>query len=110
MHHEFMNADIAMFKFGLARSRAEAQRLVRQGAVSIGGCKEDCTFFNTGKCTCGGWEKIEKPNHDVPEGWCIRVGNGFYRTVKRIDGRPGVDQLKGVCHVREEIAIQPYEK
>lgn len=93
-----MKLDLAMFTSRMARSRAEAQRLIKQGAVSVGGCVEDCTFFSTGKCTCGGWEKITKPNHEVPAGWCIKVGSGFMRTVKR-EGAQGFDQLRGVGKV-----------
>ena len=83
----------------LARSGSEANRLIKQGAIHVGGCKPDCTFFTTGKCTCGGWEKINNPAADIQSGLCVKVGNGLYRSVKRIDGRDGVDQLKGVAHV-----------
>jgi len=96
-----MKLDKLLVDQKMARSRAEAQRLIKQNAVSVGGCVRDCTFFNTGKCTCGGWEKITDTQYEVPVGWCVKVGNGFWRTVARVDGRQGVDQLNGVgrCNI-----------
>ena len=98
-----MQLDKVLFSQKLARSRTEAQRLIRQGAVSAGACDPTCSFFKTGKCDCGGWTKITDPQEDINPGWCVKVGNGFGRTVARIDGRPGFDQLNGVCKVPGEI-------
>lgn len=83
----------------LARSGSEANRLIKQGAVQVGGCQPDCTFFSTGKCVCGGWTKVTNPAAEIESGMCVKIGNGLYRTVARIDGTSGFDQLKGVAKV-----------
>lgn len=98
-----------MFATGLARSVSEANRLVKQGAVLVGGCKPDCTFFTTGSCTCGGWEKVTNPAQDISPGTCVKVGTGFGRTVAKIDGTSGFDQLKGVAKVPSEVISQDQE-
>jgi hypothetical protein len=91
----------------LARSRSEGERLIKQGAVQVGGCDPDCTFFTTGKCTCGGWTKIVNPVEDINPRTCVKVGMGFVRTVTRIDGTSGVDQLPGVARVPHESPPEP---
>lgn len=91
----------------LARSRSEGERLIKQGAVQVGGCEPDCTFFTTGQCTCGGWTKILNPVEEINPGTCVKVGMGFMRTVTRIDGTSGVDQLPGVAKVPQEPQSDP---
>jgi hypothetical protein len=86
----------------LARSGSEANRLIKQGAVQVGGCKSDCTFFSTGKCTCGGWTKVTNPAEDVEVGFSVKIGTGFGRTVARIDGASGFEFLHGVAKVPSE--------
>lgn len=81
----------------LASSRGEAERLVKQGAVRIGGCEARCSFFETGKCTCGEWRKATSPTEDVKPGESVKVGSGFGRTtngrffhgVAKAAGQPG---------------------
>jgi hypothetical protein len=85
----------------LARSGAEAARLVKQGAISIGGCKPECSFFDTGGCDCGGWEKVTDPLREIEAGVCIKVGKGFYRLVNRLDGA-GWDQVNGIGRVPQD--------
>jgi S4 domain-containing protein len=82
---------------GTARTGGEANRLVKQGAIQVGGCSSSCTFFSTGKCSCGGWVKITDPVEEIEVGLAVKVGNGMWRTIPRIDGRQGFDQLPGVC-------------
>lgn len=81
----------------LARSVGEANRLIKQGAVSVGGCDPRCEFFKTGKCTCGGWSKATSPTQEIA-GQSIKVGNGFYRCLPRLNG-PGFDQLDGIIKI-----------
>lgn len=82
---------------GLARTGGEANRLVKQGAVQVGGCDPDCSFFNTGRCACGGWEKVVNPVEDVQSGMAVKVGTGMWRLLPRIDGQQGFDQVPGVA-------------
>lgn len=94
-----MKISKALVELGLARSGGEANRLTKQGAVQVGGCASDCTFFSTGRCTCGGWKKVLNPVEDVEEGIVVKVSSGFWRCLPRIDGRQGFDQLPGVGKV-----------
>lgn len=82
---------------GLARTGGEANRLVKQGAVQVGGCDPSCSFFKTGKCSCGGWVKVTDPTEEITEGFAVKVGTGMWRTLPRIDGEKGFDQIRGVC-------------
>src|SRR5579863_2504457 len=86
----------------LVRSRTEAERLIRQGAVSVGGCDPECTFFTTGKCTCGGWRKVTKVTEEIEVGLAVKVGNGSWRVMNRIDGKQGYDLVNGIGRSREE--------
>lgn len=85
----------------LVRSRTEAERLIRQGAVSVGGCDPECTFFTTGKCTCGGWRKVTKVTEEIEVGLAVKVSNGLWRVMNRLDG-PGYDLVNGIGRSREE--------
>ena len=85
----------------LVRSRTEAERLIRQGAVSVGGCDPECTFFTTGKCTCGGWRKVTKATEEIEVGLVVKVGNGFWRVMNRLEGS-GYDLVNGIGRSREE--------
>ncbi|HEX5426633.1 MAG TPA: hypothetical protein VFW94_24150 [Candidatus Acidoferrales bacterium] len=94
----------AMVAIGLSRSVADAQRLVKQGAVWVGGCAPPCNprqepFL---KCFCGGWRKITNPAERVETGEKVRVSSGNWRLVNRTDGRPGWDQLPGIGEVPDE--------
>ena len=91
-----------MVKEKLARSRTEAERLIRQGAVSVGGCDPNCPFFTTGKCTCDGWRKVTKVTEEIAVGLAVKVGNGMWRLMTRVDGSQGFDQVKGIGRSRSE--------
>jgi hypothetical protein len=86
----------------LVRSRTEAERFIRQGAVSVGGCDPACTFFATGKCTCGGWRKVTKVTEEIEVGLAVKVSDGRWRVMNRIDGKPGYDLVNGIGRSREE--------
>jgi predicted rRNA methylase YqxC with S4 and FtsJ domains len=90
----------------LARTGMEAQRLIKSGAVRVGGCSEDCSFFSTGKCNCGGWEQITNPGQEVQPGLAVKVGGGFWRLVNRLDGQSGFDQLNGIARVNAQKLAQ----
>lgn len=92
-------------EMGLARTGGEANRLIKQGSVSIGGCYAGCSFISTGRCDCGGWEKATQPTQDIAPRTVVKIANGFYRTIPKIDGEKGFDQLPGVCRVPEEITV-----
>lgn len=89
----------------MARSGSEASRLVKQGAVQVGGCSPDCTWFNTGRCACGGWQRMTDPVAEVAGGDAIKVGTGMWRLLKK-DGSHGFDQVPGVGRVPWDL---PYE-
>lgn len=82
----------------LARSGAEAVRLIRQGAVTVGGCSPDCQFIHIGVCTCDGWKKIIDPIAEIESGLAVKVGTGHWRLMTRT-GKVGWDQVKGVGRV-----------
>ena len=69
----------------LVRSRTEAERFIRQGAVSVGGCDPGCSFFETGKCTCNGWRKVTKVTEEIEVGLAVKVGNGLWRVMPKLD-------------------------
>ena len=87
---------------GLARSNAEASRFIKQGAVTVGGCDPACTWFTTGKCSCGGWTKVTDLSADIAEGLAVKVGSGNWRVMTRDNqGKPGpvYDQVPGITRV-----------
>jgi ribosomal 50S subunit-recycling heat shock protein len=86
----------------LVRSRTEAERLIKQGAVSVGGCKADCSFFSTGRCTCNGWRKVTKATEEIEVGLAVKIGNGFWRVMTRLDGQQGFDLVNGIGRSRAE--------
>lgn len=92
-----MRINKLMVDLGLARTGGEATRLVKQGAVLVGGCERDCHWINTGKCTCGGWKKETDPAKTVPNGSVIKVGTGHWRLLPRLDGQRGFEQVRGVA-------------
>jgi hypothetical protein len=100
-----MKLDRVLMQGGLARSRAEAQRYIKGGAVSVGGCAQDCEFFDTGKCSCKGWDKILDPNEDITAGTAVKIGKGNWRLEPRTDGRTGWYQLPGITRVPEEPPV-----
>ena len=68
----------------MARSGAEAQRLIKQGAVYAGGCIPPCNARNLPyKCVCKGWRRVTNPAEDVMSGDVVRVGDGNWRLLKR---------------------------
>ena len=91
-----------LITFGLARSKGEAARFAKQGAVSVGGCNPDCTWFTTGRCACGGWEKVTDVRAELEPGLAVKVGSGNWRCMTRDNqGKPGpvYDQVPGVARV-----------
>lgn len=69
----------------LVRSRTEAERIIKQGAVSVGGCAPDCLFFTTGKCSCHGWRKVTKATEEIEIGLAVKIGHGNWRVMTRLD-------------------------
>jgi hypothetical protein len=90
----------------LARSRSEATRLIKQGAVSVGGCEPGCGFFDTGRCSCGGWRKVTNPVEEVEAGLSVKVGDGSYRLMNKLEGT-GWDQVKGIARVPLDVTAPP---
>ena len=91
----------------LVRSRTEGERLIRQGAVSVGGCAPGCPFFTTGACTCDGWQKVTNPVEEIEVGLAVKVGTGLWRVMPRIDNRAGVDLVNGIGRSRPERPRDP---
>lgn len=85
-----------MVERGLSRSIGEAVSLIKGGAIRVGGCNVLCTFFDTGNCACGGWEKVTLPMAEFDSG-VIKVSSGNWRLMKREGGR--FDQLPGVGRI-----------
>jgi hypothetical protein len=83
----------------LVRSRTEAERFIRQGSVSVGGCDPDCEFFTTGRCKCGGWRKVTKPTEEIEVGLAVKIGNGLWRVMPRLEGA-GFDLVNGIGRSR----------
>jgi S4 domain len=79
----------------MVRSGSEANRMILQGAVYVGGCAEDCDFFTTGKCSCGGWNKVTSPTAEIAPGLAVKIGTGHWRLMNRLEGT-GWDQVKGI--------------
>jgi predicted rRNA methylase YqxC with S4 and FtsJ domains len=79
----------------MARSGSEANRLILQGAVYVGGCEPDCELLDTGKCSCDGWKKVTSPIEEIESGVAVKVGSGMWRLMNKIDGT-GWDQVKGI--------------
>ena len=94
-----MKLSKALVETEMARSGAEAQRLVKQGGVLVGGCIPPCNMRQSPyKCTCGGWRKIVNPVEDVQTGEVMRVGDGSWRLLSR-EGAQGFDQIRGIAWV-----------
>jgi hypothetical protein len=86
----------------LARTGKEAERLIKQGAVWVGGCKPGCSWFTDWVCNCNEWTKVVDPFDDVAFGAVVKVKDGNWRCIPRIDGTQGFDQLPGICRVGEK--------
>jgi hypothetical protein len=96
----------ALTELKMARSGAEANRLVKQGSVWIGGCTPPCNArVFPFKCTCNGWHKATSPTEDVPVGQVIRIKDGSWRLLTRMDGSQGFDQVPGINRVPNETTI-----
>lgn len=93
----------ALVAMGMARSGAEAQRLVKQRAVKIGGCIPPCNMrLPPYECSCNGWSIEINPAKDVPAGVVLRIGSGDYRLLKR-EGQQGFDVVPGIGWVPADI-------
>jgi predicted rRNA methylase YqxC with S4 and FtsJ domains len=94
----------------MAQSGSEAQRLIKQGAVLVGGCIPPCNGrMPPYKCVCDGWKKITNPGEDVAAGQVVRIGDGNYRMIKRLDGTAGYDMFIGIGCVPEPESSTPTE-
>jgi len=94
----------ALVLLKIARSGAEANRLVKQGSVWFGGCIEPCNGrLSPYKCTCDGWKKSTNPTVEVFAGQVIRIKDGSWRLVQREDGQKGFDQLPGIGRVPSAV-------
>jgi hypothetical protein len=90
----------ALIHAHMARSGAEANRMVKQNSVWVGGCIEPCNKrVAPYVCTCGNWKKVTNPVEDIPAGTVIRVKDGNWRLLTREDGRQGFDQVAGIARV-----------
>lgn len=56
----------------LVRSRTEAERLIRQGAVSVGGCDPTCTFFETESVLAADGGRSQKRPRKLRLGWPLK--------------------------------------
>lgn len=93
----------ALVLLDMARSGAEANRLVKQGSVWFGGCIPPCNArVFPYKCTCDGWKKSTNPIEEVSAGQVIRIKDGSWRLLNRIDGQQGFDQVVGIGRVPDE--------
>jgi hypothetical protein len=95
----------------MAQSGSEAQRLIKQGAVYVGGCIPPCNGrMLPYKCVCDGWKKITNPGEDIAEGVVVRIGDGNYRMVKKLDGTTGFEMFIGIGWVPEPETPTPTEE
>ena len=117
----------ALTALKMARSGAEANRMVKEGSVWVGGCAPPCNArkccgdhakLHEGqpcplpvsmqyKCNCDGWRKATNPTEDVQPGVVVRVKDGSNRLLVR-EGATGAngtvyDQVSGIGWVPEEI-------
>ena len=94
----------ALVLLNIARSGSEANRLVKQGSVWIGGCIEPCNArIFPFKCVCNGWHKSTNPNEDVLSEQVIRIKDGSWRLLTREDGQNGFDLLRGIGRVPSAV-------
>jgi hypothetical protein len=100
----------ALVSLNMARSNAEANRLVKQGSVWIGGCIPPCNArMAPYKCTCNGWHKSTNPTEEVSPGIVIRIKDGSWRLLAREDGRNGFDQIPGIGRVPEPLSAVKFD-
>jgi len=86
----------ALVELKMARSGAEAQRLVKAGAIWAGGCIPPCNAREAPyKCVCNGWRKGTNPVEDIPAGTVVRIGDGSWRLLKA-EGTSKFDQVPGI--------------
>ena len=96
----------ALVALNMARSNAEANRLVKQNAVWVGNCKEGCSLRHTSfTCNCGGWHKAFTPTEDIPVGGCLRIKEGNIRLMTRENGNQGFDQLQGSGRITVDLEL-----
>lgn len=96
----------ALTALGIARSGAEANRFVRQGAIWVGGCIPPCNArMFPFKCVCGGWRKATDPIENIPAGVVVRLKDGNWRLMPR-EGTSAFDQVPGIGWVPEDLTLQ----
>lgn len=98
-----MRVDQLMLASGMVLSRSEAQRLIKGGAVFMGGCvgpcnarRFQCPSFAGNNCDL--WLRVTDPTTEAIPGEVIRIGRGNYRLVQ-IQGSGQLAQLPGVCYI-----------
>lgn len=84
----------ALVALNMARTGGEAQRLVKQGSILVGGCIPPCNArLHPYTCNCGGWRKVTNPTEEIKPDEVIRIGSGNWRFVKddkKFDQLPGI--------------------
>lgn len=96
----------ALTALRVARTGAEAQRLIKQGAIWVGGCIPPCNArLPPYKCVCNGWRKVLNPAEDVPAGQVVRIKDGNYRLMNRLDGQSGSDQVPSIGWIPEDASV-----
>ena len=92
----------ALVLLKMARSGAEANRLVKQGSVLVGGCIPPCNArIVPFKCNCCGWQKITNPIEEISADTVLRIKDGSWRLLLREDGKQGFDQVIGIGRIPE---------
>src|ERR1700678_2888933 len=87
----------------IARSGSEAQRMIKQGSVLVGGCIPPCNGrIPPYHCTCNGWRKVTDPAEDISAGQVVRVKDGNWRLMNRLDNASGFEQVRGIGWVPED--------
>ena len=97
----------ALTALKMARSGSEANRMVKEGSVLVGGCIPPCNGrLPPYKCTCGGWRKASNPAENIDAGTVLRVKDGSWRLLVREGSVKATgtvyDQLPGIGWVPEE--------
>lgn len=121
----------ALTALKMARSGSEANRMVKEGSVWVGGCTPPCNArrccgdharLHEGqpcplpvslqyKCNCDGWHKATNPTEDLEPGTVVRVKDGSWRLLVRAVKSTGTvfDQVPGIGWVPEPEPL-PEEK
>ena len=92
----------ALKTLGMARTGSEANRMVKEGSILVGGCIPPCNArMPPYKCVCDGWRKATNPVEEIPAGTVLRVRDGRWRLLTG-DVPNKFDQVPGIGWVPEE--------